>query len=144
MLDISRIPVIAISNVLGIGVADIAKTSTFVLAFFNSSLCSTPNRCSSSITNNPKFANSISFESNLCVPITTSITPDFKPAIISFVWVAVLNLESAANRTGKPAYLFEKVFRCCCTSNVVGTSIATCLLSCTALKAARTAISVFP
>ncbi|CAB5060494.1 unannotated protein [freshwater metagenome] len=62
MLDISLIPVIAISKVLGIGVADIASTSTFVLAFFNSSLCSTPNRCSSSTTSKPRSENSISFE----------------------------------------------------------------------------------
>ncbi|CAB4766431.1 unannotated protein [freshwater metagenome] len=76
MLDISLIPVIAISRVLGIGVADIERTSTLVLAFFNSSLCSTPNLCSSSTTNNPKLRNSISFESSRWVPITTSTMPD--------------------------------------------------------------------
>ena len=37
-----------------------------------------------------------------------------------------------------------KVFVCCCTSNVVGTKTATCFPSCTALNAARIAISVFP
>ena len=36
------------------------------------------------------------------------------------------------------------VAKCCCTSSVVGTSTATCLPSWTALKAARTAISVLP
>ena len=45
---------------------------------------------------------------------------------------------------GKGEYLSLKVLKCCCTNNVVGTSIATCFPSCVALKAARTAISVLP
>ena len=51
---------------------------------------------------------------------------------------------AASPSTGKPAYRSANVSRCCCTSSVVGTSIATCLPSCTALNAARTAISVLP
>ena len=50
----------------------------------------------------------------------------------------------AATLTGNAAYRSENVDMCCCTSSVVGTRIATCLPSCTALNAARTAISVLP
>ena len=52
-VDISRMPVTAISSDRGIGVADIARMSTFVLSFFSASLCSTPNRCSSSMMTSP-------------------------------------------------------------------------------------------
>src|SRR5215204_4966705 len=54
MVLISRMPVIAISRVRGIGVADMARTSTWVRRRFSCSLCSTPKRCSSSITTRPK------------------------------------------------------------------------------------------
>ncbi len=47
-VDISRMPVTAISSVRGIGVALMASTSTLVRNVFSASLCSTPNRCSSS------------------------------------------------------------------------------------------------
>ena len=49
-----------------------------------------------------------------------------------------------ARSPGTGAYRSENVPKCCWTSSVVGTSTATCLPSCTALKAARTAISVLP
>ena len=57
---------------------------------------------------------------------------------------AVWNRDSARTRTGKPEKRSENVSKCCWTSSVVGTSTATCLPSCTALNAARTAISVLP
>ena len=41
-------------RVLGIGVADKVRTSTFFLIDFNLSLTATPNFCSSSIINKPK------------------------------------------------------------------------------------------
>ena len=53
-VDISRMPVTAISSVRGIGVADIARMSTFVLSFLSASLCSTPKRCSSSMIDEPE------------------------------------------------------------------------------------------
>ena len=60
-------------NVRGIGVAESVNTSTLSCKDFNFSLCLTPNRCSSSIINNPKSAKAnLSFKS-LCVPITISI-----------------------------------------------------------------------
>ncbi|CAB4728196.1 unannotated protein [freshwater metagenome] len=64
--------------------------------------------------------------------------------MISFDSLTVLNLDKAASLIGKPEYLAEKVLKCCCTKSVVGTNIATCFPSCTALNAARTAISVLP
>ncbi len=57
---------------------------------------------------------------------------------------AVRKRESVSMRTGKPASRSAKLRRCCSARIVVGTSTATCLPSCTALKAARMAISVFP
>ena len=44
MVDISRMPVIAISSVRGIGVADMDNTSTRP-QLLRYSLCSTPKRC---------------------------------------------------------------------------------------------------
>lgn len=46
--------------------------------------------------------------------------------------------------TGNERIRSWKVLRCCWASSVVGTRTATCLPSCTALNAARTAISVLP
>ena len=63
MMDISRMPVIDISNVRGMGVADMDKTSTWALNFFKISLCSTPNLCSSSTTIKPKSLKITSVES---------------------------------------------------------------------------------
>ena len=53
MVDISLIPATPISSVRGIGVADIASTSTSVRSRLRYSLCSTPNRCSSSMMTRP-------------------------------------------------------------------------------------------
>ena len=78
------------------------------------------------------------------MPITRSIVPSFRPATTRsdsfFDW----KRDSAATVTGKPAYRSENVSKCCWTSRVVGTRTATCLPSWIALKAARTATSVFP
>ena len=134
----------AISRVRGIGVADIANTSTVVRIFFSDSFCSTPNRCSSSTTTRPKSLNCTSCERMRCVPITTSTAPAARSARISLLSFAVLKRESPATLIGNPAKRSAKVFECCCTRSVVGTRTATCLPSCTALNAARIAISVFP
>ena len=137
-------PVTAISSVRGIGVADIARTSTVVRNFFRASFCSTPKRCSSSTITSPRSLNCTSFESIRCVPITTSTAPDAKLLRISLLSLAVLNRDMPATFKGKPAYLSSKVLECCCTNSVVGTRTATCLPSWTALNAARIAISVLP
>ena len=61
--------------------------------------------------------------------MTTSISPVANPAIIALLWAAVLNLDSAAILIGNPEYRDVKVLKCCCTSNVVGTKMATCFPS---------------
>ena len=54
------------------------------------------------------------------------------------------NRLSRATRTGKPAKRSVTVAKCWLASNVVGTKMAACLLSWTALKTARMATSVLP
>ena len=137
-------PVRDISRVRGMGVADMASTSTLVRSFLSASLCSTPKRCSSSITTRPRSLNCTPWESSRWVPITTSTEPSAIPAMISLDSLADWNRESAATCTGNPANRSVKVSWCCRASRVVGTSTATCFPSCTALNAARTATSVLP
>ncbi len=144
MVDISRMPVTAISSVRGIGVADIVRTSTFIRIALRCSLCSTPKRCSSSTITRPRSLKRTSVLNRRCVPMTTSIEPSAMPAMTAFASLSLWKRESAATFTGKAANRSENVDMCCCTSRVVGTRIATCLPSCTALNAARTAISVLP
>ena len=95
-MDISRIPVTAISKVRGIGVADIANTSTVVRSFFRDSFCSTPNRCSSSTTTNPRSLKRTSLERIRWVPTTTSRVPASMAAKISLLSFAVLNRDKPA------------------------------------------------
>ena len=77
--------------------------------------------------------------------MTTSTVPSATPSSGGLRLLRrVLKRDSAATFTGNAAYRSANVDRCCCTSSVVGTSTATCLPSCTALNAARTAISVLP
>ncbi len=144
IVDISRMPVTAISRVRGIGVADMVSTSTFARSFFSCSLCSTPKRCSSSTMTRPRSLNFVSEENRRWVPMTTSTAPSFSPSRTALASVSVWKRDSARTFTGNCAYRSENVPKCCCTSSVVGTRTATCLPSCTALKAARTAISVLP
>lgn len=144
MVDISRMPVKPISSVRGIGVADMARTSTCVRRCFMASLCSTPNRCSSSMMIRPRSLNLTSGLSSRWVPITTSTAPERSPSSVPLTSPSVWNLETALIATGKLEKRSAKVDMCCCTSSVVGTSTATCLPSCTALNTARTAISVLP
>ena len=144
MVDISRIPVTAISSVRGIGVADMANTSTVVRSFLSDSFCSTPKRCSSSTMTRPRSLKTTSCESKRWVPIITSALPFTVSSRIIFVSFALLKRERPTTLMGNPAYRSAKVFVCCWTRSVVGTRTATCFPSCTALKAARIAISVFP
>ncbi len=76
--------------------------------------------------------------------MTMSTVPLPSPSTVSADSLSVWNRDSARTVTGKPAYRSENVSKCCCTSSVVGTRTATCLPSCTALNAARMAISVLP
>ncbi len=76
--------------------------------------------------------------------MTMSTEPSRRPSRVAFDSVSVWNRDSARTFTGNWAYRSPNVPKCCCTSRVVGTRTATCLPSWTALKAARTAISVLP
>ena len=144
MVDISRMPVIAISRVRGIGVADMASTSTLVRRRFICSLCSTPKRCSSSTMIRPRSLNLMSGLSSRWVPMTMSMLPSLRPSMTSRASLSDWNRLSGFSVTGKPLIRSAKVSWCWVTSSVVGTRMATCLPSCTALNAARTAISVLP
>ena len=68
-------PAATACSVRGIGVAVIVSTSTVARSCFSRSLCSTPNRCSSSMTTRPRSLNFTSFESSRCVPTMTSTSP---------------------------------------------------------------------
>ena len=144
IVDISRMPVIAISSVRGIGVADMDSTSTEVRSRFICSLCSTPNRCSSSTMISPRSLTRMSGLSSRCVPTTMSTVPSARPSTTARASLSVWNRLSASIRIGKPLIRSWNVERCWVTSSVVGTRMATCLPSWTALNAARTAISVLP
>ena len=144
IVDISRIPEMPISSVRGIGVADMASTSTSVRSCLRYSFCSTPNRCSSSMMTRPSRSNRVSGDSSRCVPITTSTLPSASPARVSLTSRSLWNRDSGRTTTGNGAYRSLNVAKCCAASSVVGASTATCVPSCTALNAARTAISVFP
>ena len=73
-----------------------------------------------------------------------STEPSAIPASTSRASASLLNRDSPLIVTGNDRIRSVKVCRCWLASSVVGTSTATCLPSCTALNAARTAISVLP
>jgi hypothetical protein len=73
-----------------------------------------------------------------------SVPPSARRARAAFCSFAVRKRESTSIFTGKSASRSVKVRPCCSARIVVGTSTATCLPPCTALNAARTAISVLP
>ncbi len=75
IVDISRMPVIAISSVRGIGVADMVSTSTEARSCLRNSLCSTPKRCSSSTITRPSCLNRVAAWSSRWVPMTMSAVP---------------------------------------------------------------------
>ena len=144
MVDISLMPAMLISNVLGIGVADIVSTSTWVRSALMCSLCSTPNRCSSSTITRPRSLYRTFDCSSRWVPMTMSTSPSARPLVTCSASCGSVNRDSPLIVTGNERMRSENVAKCCCARIVVGTSTTTCLPSCTALNAARTAISVLP
>jgi len=131
-------------SVLGIGVAVIVSTSTLFLYSFICSFAFTPNLCSSSIINNPKFLNFTSLLKTLCVPTKISISPSSNFLIISFCSFGVLKRFKISTLIGYSCILSLNSSYCCCASIVVGAKYTTCFWSITALKAALIATSVFP
>jgi len=75
LTEMSRIVNSAMCSVRGIGVAVSVSTSTVARYRLRISLCSTPNRCSSSTTSSPRSRNRTSFWASRCVPMRTSISP---------------------------------------------------------------------
>ena len=146
IVDISRMPVSDISSVRGIGVADIVSTSTDGRSCFRYSLCSTPKRCSSSTIDQAEVLEpgGRSAAAGACRS-TMSTAPSASPVERRLGSRFGLRSGTASGSfTGNCAIRSEKVLKCCWASSVVGTRTATCLPSCTALNAARTAISVLP
>jgi len=103
MVDISRMPVTAISSVLGIGVALIDSTSTLTRICLRASLCSTPKRCSSSMITRPRSLNFTESLIRRWVPITTSTRPDASPSMVLRVSEADWKRLREATVIGKPA-----------------------------------------
>jgi hypothetical protein len=73
----------------GIGVADSMRISIPDFIFLIFSLCVTQNLCSSSITRSQSLRNLISSERSLCVPTTTSISPEASLAIVAVFSLAL-------------------------------------------------------
>ena len=73
--EMSRRPDSDMCSVRGIGVADIANTSTSSRSWRSSSFWATPKRCSSSTTTRPRLAGTTSRDSTRWVPIRTSTLP---------------------------------------------------------------------
>ncbi len=103
MVDSSRMPVIDISSVRGIGVALIVSTSTAVRIFLSCSLCSTPNRCSSSTITRPRSLKRFSPDSSRWVPMTTSTLPVASPSCTALCSAGELNRLIAFTTTGNAA-----------------------------------------
>ena len=144
MVDISRIPARLISSVRGMGVADMVSMSTWARRAVMCSLCSTPKRCSSSTMTSPRSLYRTVGCSRRWVPMTMSTLPSARPLIVSLDSASLVKRDSPLIVTGNADIRSVNVERCCWASNVVGTRMATCLPSWTALNAARTAISVLP
>ena len=100
MVDISRMPVIAISSVRGIGVADMLSTSTEARSVFRCSLCSTPKRCSSSTMTRPSCLNRVAVWSSRWVPMTMSTVPSATISSVRSASFGVWNRDSCRMVTG--------------------------------------------
>src|SRR6266567_2894686 len=124
-------------SVRGIGVAVIVSTSISLRICFRSSLCATPKRCSSSTINNPRLKKTTSFCSRRCVPMTISTFPKARSSSTCFCSFSERKRLNNSTRTGKGFRRSLKVLKCCRASTVVGTRMATCRPSRTALNAAR-------
>src|SRR5205823_1043006 len=142
MTERSRMPASDMCSVRGIGVADSDNTSTDARNCLSFSFCMTPKRCSSSRITSPRSLNRTSFWSRRWVPITTSISPTCNRRRMSAASASERKRDSISTLTGNGWKRSPKVRKCCCARTVVGTRIATCLPSMTALNAARTASSV--
>ena len=140
----SRSSIIDMCSVRGMGVAVRTNTSANARSSRSRCLCSTPNRCSSSMMTRPKSEKATSLESNRWVPTKTSTSP--LAVAFSTDWASsrVRKRLKPSTRKGNPAKRSRNDRRCCSARTVVGTNTATCRPDSTALKAARSATSVLP
>ena len=83
MVLMSRMPLMAMFRVRGMGVADRVSMSTPMKASFSFSLCLTPKRCSSSMMTSPRSWNLMSSLSSRWVPTTMSTVPERRPLMVS-------------------------------------------------------------
>ena len=103
MTDMSRMPLMAMFSVRGIGVADKVSTSTLGAISLIRSFCATPNRCSSSTMNSPRSLNFTSLDSIRWVPMRMSTSPARTRRMISSCCFAVRKRESISTFTGNPS-----------------------------------------
>lgn len=109
MIDRSRIPLIAMFSVRGIGVAVRVRISTSARIALMRSLCRTPNRCSSSTISSPRSRSFTSLCSSLWVPIKISILPSAACSRICACSLALRKRESISMRTGQLAKRSRKL-----------------------------------
>ena len=76
--------------------------------------------------------------------MTTSTVPSASPSTVTACSLAETIRDRSRTSSGNAPKRWLKVAWCWAASTVVGTSTATCLPSCVALKAARSATSVLP
>ena len=100
MVERSRMPLMAMFRVRGMGVAERVSMSTPIKFSFSFSLCLTPKRCSSSMMTRPRSWNRTSLESRRWVPMTMSTLPACRPRRVSFCCLAVRKRESSPTFTG--------------------------------------------
>ena len=125
--EMSRRPASDMCSVRGIGVADIASTSTWSRSCRSSSFCVTPKRCSSSTITSPRSLARTSRDSRRWVPIRMSTSPlgeSRRSPSCCLRGAAkardVLDREREVRRDAR-----VKVPKCCWARIVVGTSIST-------------------
>ena len=109
MVDRSRMPLMDMFRVRGMGVAERVSISTPMKFSFSFSLCFTPNRCSSSMMTRPRSWKRTSLESRRWVPTTMSTLPDCRPRRVSFCCFAVRKRESIPIFTGKASIRESRV-----------------------------------
>ena len=96
----SRSPSIDMCNVRGIGVALNVRMSAVARKLSSFCLCSTPNRCSSSMITMPRSAKRTSSLSSRWVPITTSTFPLRSASIVAACSFRDLNRLIVSMRNG--------------------------------------------
>ena len=108
-LEISRMPSSAWWSVRGIGVALMVSTSTVARNCFSRSLCSTPNRCSSSMMTSPRSLNFTSLDTSRWVPMITSTSPAASRFSASRCFCGLRNRLTVSTTNGYSAIRWLKV-----------------------------------